>query len=379
MQIEQIQLTSAGTWTPRMPGARCADAQLVLAFGSGSKLQPSVLTDIQRAYPHAFVTGCSTAGEIYGEDVFDETIVVTAIQLDRSRCVGVSVDLSEAPSSEAAGELLATRIPDAAKLRHLLVLSDGLKVDGTALLKGLTRVLPANVGITGGLAADGPRFQSTVVVIDNVARGGVVVGVAFYGDDLHVGYGSLGGWDAFGPERVITRSSGNVLFELDGQSALSLYKKYLGDEANGLPASGLHFPLSIRATENDRGVVRTIVGINEAEGSITFAGDIPEGALARLMRANFDRLIDGAAGAAEVSTGALGGHEAECALLFSCVGRKIVLQQRVDEEVEGVREVVGRAATLAGFYSYGELGPFEPRSRCELHNETMTVTTFSER
>lgn len=379
MQIEQTQLANNADWRTARPSARCPHAQLVLVFGSGAKLETDVLADIHRTYPDAFITGCSTAGEICGEEVFDDTIVATAIQLDRSRCAGVSVDLSEVATSEAAGELLARRLPDHAALRHVLVLSDGLRVDGTALLKGLTQVLPNGVGITGGLAADGPRFQSTVVVSGDEARGGIVVGVGFYGDELHVGYGSLGGWDAFGPERVITRSRGNVLYELDGQSALALYKKYLGDEALGLPASGLYFPLSIRTGDDERGVVRTIIGVNEAEGSITFAGDLPEGAYARLMRANLDRLIDGAVGAAEVSTGALGGRPTECALLFSCVGRKVVMRQRVDEEVEGVREVVGRAAAMAGFYSYGELGPFDTASRCQLHNETMTVTTFSER
>lgn len=379
MQIEQVQWTPASGWAPHGPGASCSDAQLAFVFGSGALLQPAILAEIGQAYPGACVTGCSTAGEICGDDVLDDSIVVTAIHLDAGTCVGVSVELSDAPSSEEAGVLLARRIPNHDALRHVVVFADGLRVEGTALLQGMARELPAGVTVTGGLAADGPRFKSTLVVVDHAARGGIIVAVGFYGAGLHVGYGSLGGWDPFGPDRVITRSRGNVLFELDGQPALALYKQYLGEEALALPASGLRFPLSIHETEGDRGVIRTIIGIGEEEGSITFAGDIPEGAYARLMRANFDRLIDGAAGAAQVSRGALAGHPPDCALLISCVGRKIVLQQRVDEEVEGVRDVIGRDATLAGFYSYGELGPFEPAEQCHLHNETMTVTTFSER
>jgi hypothetical protein len=208
---------------------------------------------------------------------------------------------------------------------------------------------------------------------------GSVVACGLYGPAIRVGYASLGGWDPFGPERLITRSAGNVLYELDGRSALELYKQYLGEHAADLPASGLLFPLSLRTSADATPVVRTILGVNEEDQSMTFAGDMPANAYARLMKANFDRLIDGAAGAARVSQHALGGGDPELALLISCVGRKMVLQQRVEEEVEGVRDVVGPRTVLTGFYSYGEISPFTPSARCELHNQTMTITTLSER
>src|SRR5205085_1989348 len=178
------------------------------------------------------------------------------------------------------------------------------------------------------------------------------------GDRLKVGYGSLGGWDPFGPERLITRSKGNILYELDGQSALALYKKYLGDYAQDLPASALLFPLSLRTNESDRGVVRTILAVNEDEQSMTFAGDVPEGAYASLMKANFERLIDGASMAAKTSYEAIGSSSPDLAILISCVGRKLVLKQRIEEEVEGVRDILGDHTVLTGFYSYGEISPF---------------------
>jgi hypothetical protein len=208
---------------------------------------------------------------------------------------------------------------------------------------------------------------------------GAVIAVGFYGERLRIGYASLGGWDPFGPERRITRSAGNVLYELDGRSALALYKLYLGDHAAKLPASGLLFPLSVRETAGAPGVVRTILAVDEETSTLTFAGDMPQGALAQLMKANFDRLIDGAVGAARTSYEAVGGSSPDLALLISCVGRKMVLKQRVEEEVEGVRDVLGERTVLAGFYSYGEISPFTPDARCELHNQTMTITTFAER
>jgi hypothetical protein len=165
---------------------------------------------------------------------------------------------------------------------------------------------------------------------------------------------------------------------MDGRNALDLYKKYLGEHAKELPSSGLLYPLSLRIAENTTPVVRTILAVDENEKSMTFAGDVPEGAYARLMKANFDRLIDGAIGAAKVTSGMLASSPAELAILISCVGRKLVLKQRVEEEVEGVRDVLGRQPVLAGFYSYGEISPFTPNAKCELHNQTMTITTLSE-
>jgi hypothetical protein len=176
----------------------------------------------------------------------------------------------------------------------------------------------------------------------------------------------------------VTRSQGNKLHELDGRSALELYKRYLGEHAAGLPATGLLFPLCLRRGGDGHEVVRTILSIDEAEGSITFAGDVPEGSVARFMKANFDRLIEGASGAARATLDAARGHAPELALLISCVGRKLILKQRVEEEVEGVREVLGPSPVLAGFYSYGEISPFTPDARCDLHNQTMTITTFRE-
>ncbi|NNN05175.1 MAG: hypothetical protein HKL90_04670, partial [Elusimicrobia bacterium] len=207
--------------------------------------------------------------------------------------------------------------------------------------------------------------------------GGAAVGL--YGAQLKVGFSSRGGWDPFGPERLITRSRGNVLYELDGQSALELYKKYLGDHAGALPAAAVHYPLALRTAEGETSVVRTVLAVDEREQSMTFAGDVPEGTYARLMKANFDRLIDGASGAAGDCREAMGATPAELALLISCAGRKMVLGQRIEEEVEAVREVLGPSTTLGGFYSYGEIAPFAGGARCELHNETMTITTLSER
>jgi hypothetical protein len=351
----------------------------VLLFGSTSLLKkPCVFETIREAYPRANLFGCSTAGEIYGSQVSDDSLVVTAVRFEHTQLKSARISVGDVENSFQAGMRLAQAL-DQPGLVHVLVLSDGLKVNGSDLVKGLTDHLPTGVTVTGGLSGDGERFHETLVLCDSAPEGDTIAALGLYGERLRVGYGSLGGWDSFGPERLITRSKGTVLYELDGRSALELYKKYLGEHAGGLPATGLLFPLSLRTATGETGVVRTILAVDEAEQSVIFAGDVPQGAYARLMKANFDRLIDGAIGAAKTSYAAIGSSEPDLAILISCVGRKLLLKQRVEEEVEGVRDIMGDRTILAGFYSYGEISPFTPGANCALHNQTMTITTLSER
>jgi hypothetical protein len=377
MKTEQVRWTEKAGWEPSKPGT-LRGAQLVTAFGSTKIMRDGAFVDeVRAAYPEAHVIGCSTAGEICDTRVSDESLVITAVQFDSTKLEGHSTSIADGGDSVEAGERLAKALT-VDGLVHVFVLSDGLHVNGSDLVKGLTKHLPDKVTVTGGLSGDGADFTETLVAWDGKPTPNQVAIVGLYGDRLRVGYGSLGGWDSFGPERTITRSEGNVLYQLDDMSALELYKEYLGEHAEGLPATGLLFPLSVRGDEESDGVVRTILAVDEEAGSLTFAGDVPEGWLARLMKANFNRLVDGAAGAAKTSFQAVGSQTPQLAFLISCVGRKMVLKQRIEEEVEAVREVLGKATTMTGFYSYGEISPFTPNAKCELHNQTMTITTLSE-
>lgn len=359
-------------------GALGGAPQLVLVFGAREALTtPELFPRMRERYPGAHLAFASTAGEIAGSSVRDGSVVATAVRFDSTRIVARSIDLDRVPDSFEAGSELAGRLPTDG-LIHVLLLSDGLLVNGTSLAHGMAEHLGESVAVTGGLAGDGDRFLETLVSLDEPPRPGNVVAIGLYGSALKVGYGSMGGWDPFGPERLVTRSRGNVVYELDGVSALELYQRYLGDRAAELPASGLLFPLSLRSGPGGEAVVRTILAVDEESRSLTFAGDVPEGSYGRLMKANFDRLIDGAAGAAEACRKALGTSAPELAILISCVGRKLVLRQRVEEEVESVRDVLGPDATVTGFYSYGEISPHVPDAGCELYNQTMTITALAE-
>ena len=353
-----------------------SDTQLILVFGSGAKLRnPALGAALSALAPNAVIAGCSTAGEIAGDNVGDDGASALAIQFRSTRVRAACRRVEQAErSAEIGAELAAELVGD--DLTHVLILSDGLNVNGSALANGLRGGLPADVSATGGLAGDGPDFNETTVVFGDRAESGLVVAVGLYGKDLEVKWGSAGGWDAFGPRRLVTRSKGNVLYELDGKPALALYKTYLGDRAEGLPATGLLFPLELLAeNEDDPSLVRTILAVDEEAQSLTFAGDVPEGRYVRLMKSTIDNLVWGAEQAGEMIESRA---TPEVVLLVSCVGRRLLLGQRVEEEVEAVLTELGRPAGAIGFYSYGEIGPGGLVHGCELHNQTMTLTTLSE-
>lgn len=351
-------------------------AQLVLAFGAPATfVDGAVIAGLHARHPNAAVLACSTAGEIDGAHVYDDSMVATAVRFEHTKVRAAEATIDGPADSFAVGERLGAALPPEG-LTHVFVLSDGLSVNGSELAAGLARALPPNVNVTGGLAGDADRFGATYVHAGGVSSPRRVGVVGLYGDRLHVSYGSMGGWDTFGPERRVTRSKGNVLYELDGRSALDLYKEYLGPHAERLPASALLFPLAVRRESSTESLVRTILSVDEVARSMTFAGDVPEGWVARLMRTNFDRLVEGASAAA---TACADGAGAELAIFISCVGRKLVLKQRTEEELEAAVEVLGPGATATGFYSYGELAPFGRGQRCALHNQTMTITTLAER
>ena len=378
MKIEQNTWMQKTGWRPSAPGSLGKSAQLVLVFGAKDILKQSPLPkELTSAYPDAHFVGCSTAGEICGTTVYDDSLTTVAVHFEKTTIRTYELEVNSAEDSFLAGERLAALV-NPANLNHLFVLSKGVNVNGSKLVKGLEKNLRDNVIITGGLAGDDAKFQETLTFSDGVPKNNVVSAIAFYGHKIKIGYGSIGGWDPFGPERIITRSKGSVLYELDGKNALEIYKQYLGEQAKGLPATGLMFPLGIRGHEVTTNLVRTLRAISEKKQSLTFAGDIPEGYHARLMKVNFERMIDAAAKTAKNCQDTIDCPKVELAILVSCAGRRWVLKQRIKEELEAVREVFGKDTILTGFYSYGEIAPVAGSTKCAFHNETMTITAFSE-
>ncbi len=379
MKTAQSTYSKDKGWSKEIGDAIRDSAQLVLLFGHKELLRKKEHIEyIRNQYPKAEIIGCSTAGEIYLHEFFSDTLVATAIWFEKTEIKVVSKDINEQNDSYIVGQMLVDELINP-QLRHVFVLSEGLNINGSELSKGLNSKINNTISITGGLAADQADFKETLVLHNGPGFSNKIVAVGFYGEDIHIGYGSKGGWGTFGVDREVTKSRANVLYELDNQPALDLYKRYLGPHAEKLPSSALLFPISLRLKDLETPLVRTVLSVNEEDGSMTFAGDIPQGEIIRLMNTNYEKLIEGAHGAAEMSVESLHDMQPDLAILISCVGRNLVLKHRTDEEIENVCEVLGEGARIAGFYSYGELCPSKSTDlKCELHNQTMTITTFKE-
>ncbi len=381
MHVATTCLKPGQSRLPTELAALDSETSLLLLFG-GSRVidRPALIEEIVDACPRSHVMGCSTAGEIHGSEISDDSLVIAAVRFDKTRLLTAHAAVHTPKDSYAAGRAIADNLHQP-ELRGLLVLSDGLNVNGSELVKGLNDTLGGHVVVTGGLAGDGTDFKRTWVIKDRAPQSGYVTAIGFYGDHVRVGHGSRGGWDKFGPERRVTKSDGNILYELDGRPALQLYKEYLGDRSAGLPATGLLFPLAIRSSNTDGKVlVRTILAVDEAAQSMTFAGDLPEGVFAQLMRANFDRLIQGASEAATLTLhnqGHAGTSSPTLSIAISCVGRRLVLGERTEEEIEATLDILPNGSRQVGFYSYGEISPYASGA-CDLHNQTMTLTTITE-
>jgi len=354
------------------------EADLILLYGKRDLLEnPIVYNKLRTLTKGAIIVSNSTSGHIINDEVLDEGAVATAIKFKKTKIKSAIFNIENFENDIALGKAIYKELANN-DLSYLYIISDGQLINGSNLVNGLKRNLDGNTLITGGLAGDGAQFEKTLVGLNEAPQSGNVVAVGFYGNSLKVGYGSNGGWSSFGPDRVITKSNQNVLYELDGKSALALYKEYLGNFAKKLPASALYFPLNLSLPTGES-LVRTILSINEEDQSMTFAGNMPEGMKARLMKSHLHKLINGAEIAVDNSLVNFEKEKPNLAIVVSCVGRKIIMKQNVDEEIEVLRHSLGDNCTITGYYAYGEIAPKSTtKKECELHNQTITLTTLSE-
>jgi hypothetical protein len=353
------------------------NANLVIAFGERIFLEKTApYQKLKGLYPNANIVICSTSGQISNNNLVQNNLVATAIAFEKTKIRTTEIDILLNPDIKLLGKKIKEDLLSD-DLKSILVFSEGSFINGTELINELILQTREAVPIFGGLAGDEYNFEKTIVGLNSDASAGKIVAIGFYGDNIHFGFASEGGWSDFGPEREVTYSEKNVLYKIGDRFALDLYKEYLGKYAEELPGSSLYFPLSMKENPLSEPVVRTILSIDEEKKSMTFAGDIPIGSKIRLMKGNFDKLIDASYNAASLIHKNLSNNP-ELALLVSCVGRKIVLGDRIEEEIEVVREVFGDNMLICGFYSYGEISPTLNKVACELHNQTMTITTIYE-
>ena len=351
---------------------------LVLILGNRYMLEDvTIYNQVRDLFPDGHLVFGSTSGDITADLVDDESITITAIEFEKSTFqIKTSNVLNADLDSFKTGKDLVSEFPSD-NLKHIFVISEGSFINGSELTKGMNAGTQNNTLITGGLCGDAARFEKTVAAYNENPKPGEIIAIGFYGDTFEATFSIHGGWTPFGPERIVTKSESNVLFELDGKPALDLYKKYLGDKSKELPGAALLYPLNVKSKDEKQSFVRTILNINEDNNTMILAGDIPENSKVQLMMTNVDNIANASERAARQAL-ELRKTKPQLALLVSCIGRKLVLDQRVEEEIEEVVDVVGKNTTICGFYSYGEIAPFHGETNCQLHNQTMTITLISE-
>ncbi len=351
---------------------------LLFCFGNlhkNSKLKEAYL-DLSKKFPNSKIVGCSTAGEIKDKEYFENSLTVGAIKFNESSIYTLLREFKRDDDYKKVGKEVIEEIAKKNRdLKSVIFFCDGININGTKLVEGMNEALPKGVVLSGGLAGDGVDFKKTVVFCRDKIFNSAIVVVGLYGKSLFVKSNYKGGWDKFGIERKITSAKDNILYSLNGEPALKVYKRYLGDYSKKLPASALLFPLLIKRDKKDEPKVRTILGIDEKHQAMIFAGDIPEGGYATFMKANLERLLDAASLASFEINQDL--PQNTLCISISCVGRHLVLKQRTEEELEAVMESLPKDVKQIGFYSYGEISGLQNR-KCDLHNQTMTITLVGE-
>jgi hypothetical protein len=380
MKTQQILLSTKADIKTLLEPLSKQKPDLIIIFGAITFFESSELADkIKSLAPNTSIVGCSTAGEIAKDQVHNNSCIVTAINFEHTQTQAATTVITGMPDSFGAGQRLG-KLLSPEGLKGVFILGTGVEINGSALVDGLQANLPKGVAISGGLAADAGAFKQTWTIGPNGSSDKQIVAIGFYGEHIQLSYGTFAGWEPFGPARRVTRCDQNVLFELDGERALDIYKRYLGEYAKDLPGSGLLFPFEMLGSEREKsGIFRTILAVDETQGSLTLAGDIDPNGYLKLMHSSTDKLVEGAETAAKTALDRHGKvNGSALAILVSCIGRKLVMGDRIDEEVEAVASILGQNTCITGYYSNGEIAGTEFLSECRLHNQTMTITWISE-
>ena len=378
MQVEQKKWSKSQGWEIISDHELRSKAQLVFVFGSTDLVQNNDLfAEIKSQYPDAEIVVSSGSSEIMAGKVEQHTLNVTALYFEKTKIKTLEINLEDVKDSFDVGAHISATI-DKENLSNLMIFSNGNLINGSHLLTGLQFNLSEAVPITGGLAGAYDPFSSTYTGLNSIGSEGKVIGIGFYGEHLKIGHASKAGWTAFGPERFITKATNNVLFELNGEPILDFYKKYLDALFDDVVEAMRIYPLGIKTEDGDERILRAFLNYDPDTGGALFGGDMPEGAKVRMMRSNVNSLIDAAGDAALSSIKPFEISNPDLAICISCVGRQFVLQDWINEEIDSVIDIIGNETPVTGIYSYGEIAPQAPRRKSELHNHTMTITTFKE-
>lgn len=336
-----------------------------------------LLEGINEAVGTGNIVGCTGDGEMSGDGYSTGSAILAGIATDQiDFTVAYAENLSQ--NCELAGKQLAAKLAPTVQYVHLF--SDGITGNGCGILRGIFSVLREDLPIAGGTAGDNGKFERTWQFAGRKVLTDAAVAIGFTGD-FHLGTGVRSGWSPIGLAKKVTRASGNILYELNGEPALQVYERFLGKHAEKLPAVGVEYPLGLvgKCLDNDSGdyyLLRATMSVDRQEGSIRFAGEIPEGAEVHLTCGDNSSILEASSEAARLADEEIGDIQPRMVFFYSCMARKIILGQRTQEELDRIRRVFGAEVPIIGFYTYGEYCRVGCGSPSLFHNETATVSVI---
>ncbi len=337
------------------------------------------------------IVGSSTAGEISNAGPAPRPSVALMFLYSDSIHFTSAIANDISTDSQKAGSDVAFSIlqnsPEALKL--VMMFADGLKGNGSAILRGLISHLGDQFPIVGGSSGDNGHFVETKQIFQNSAYTDSVVGVGISGP-LEFSVGVNHGWSAVGAPRTVTNATGTVVHTIDNEPALSLYAQYLGEDeianlkSTTLGAVALSYPLGIKDNQSGEMLLRAPFAV-QPDGSIVCGGEVKTGSIIQLMIGTKEDAILAARKAAETAMAGLG-KKPEAAFIFSCHVRNTLYAnlEASSAEVSAIQEVIGSDVPMIGFYTYAEQAPVGGVTHnihsCnpEFHNETVVLVLIAE-
>jgi hypothetical protein len=364
---------------------------VLIVFASPKFNHQKLLDGITSITKDTPMIGGTTGGEISTEAISDDSIVIMAIHSNKIKfatALGKNISKNELNAGKQLATNLLNQIPK--KLaKTLIMVPDGLAGNGTEIIKGAQSILGEYFEIVGGSLGDKSDFKKTYQYYNGKVYENSVPGLLL-GGNIKTATGIRSGWESIGNKMKVTKSESNIVYELDNEPALDFYEKVLGPvRSKKLPGIALEYPFGMideKAMINGKEMyfqLRAPLSIDKNKKSITFAAAIPEGKYVTITTASRNSIIGGSASASKQAKETFKGKKIDLMLIFDCIGRKLVLGKRTQEEITAVQNTLGKNIPMIGFFTYGEIGPIDKRVKelqsTRYHNQTTIVFLMGEK
>jgi hypothetical protein len=334
------------------------------------------LSEALGKYDDIAFLGASTDGEIIangeGQVVYEGTAALSLIDCDKD-AFRLQFFQGNGKKSFDVGQEVGNWGVKQFVRPGFIVASGGLHADGEEILKGIISVAGPETPVFGGLAGDDKAFKTTFAFTNGQYTADGVVALVLDTDRIELDGIAISGWSGIGAEKRVTKAEGNVVYTIDNEPALEVYKKYLSITDKDLPQIGVEYPLML-IREDGSSILRAVMDIDRNTGALVFAGTVPQGSRVRFSTSSGVDVIEQVK--RDIDTYSKKFPQADHLILFSCMARHLALGPMVDEEILAAYEKWN--VPLIGFFTYGEIGK-SLTGKCDFFNETFTLATLKEK